>query len=103
MMPLLWKVKGGVLELGNLGGAAQEEMLNEGGTGANQEIIRGQCLIQWEQQVQRPWRRSELATLMEGRGRWDWMGEPGREGKRGWQGGLHPNQSGWYLFQGQWD
>lgn len=38
-MPLLWKVKGGVLELGNLGGAAQEEMLNEGGAGANQEII----------------------------------------------------------------
>lgn len=39
MVPFPWRVKGGVLELSNMGGAPQKVMLNEGGAGANQETI----------------------------------------------------------------
>lgn len=68
------------LELSNLGEESQEMMQNEG---ASQELIKGR-MSQWEQQVQRPWGRNQLATLMKGRERWGWIWsdrDRGREGK----------------------
>lgn len=71
---------GYVLELGNWGGAPQE--VNEGGAGDN---LKAKHPRQWEQQMQKPWGRPQLATLMERAGGAG-LGEPGkargREGKQ---------------------